>query len=308
MSRIVISGASGNLGRYVTDLLLENDNGPELTLVTRTPSKLLHRECEKVSVRYGDFTDPASLDAAYAGGETLLLISSLNVGRRLEEHRNAITAAKQAGIKYIVYTSFQGVHPKNPSLASQDHYQTERLLRESGIEHVVLRDSLYAEIFTNVVIAAAVPVAEFQMAAGDGIIAPVSKRDVAHCAVKCVLNPEYHAGAVYELTGPELLNLHDLARIGSEFHDTPIKYVPVTPQERLALLDALGFPRTYSPEMDKNPAGAMWASDEMLAGDIALAQGFHAILSHHVKFLTGREPESLWSVFERCKGKRYDEL
>lgn len=308
MGRIVISGASGSLGRYVTDLLLENDIGHELTLVTRTPSKLAHRESNNVSVRHGDYTDRASLDAAYAGGETLLLISSLNVGRRLEEHRNAIAAAKQAGVKYIVYTSFQGIHPRNPSLAAQDHYQTELVLRESGVKSVVLRDSLYTEIFTSVVIAAALPFGEFRMAAGDGVIAPVSKRDVAHCVAKCLMDPEFHAGAVYELTGPELINLHDLARIGSEFHGTPIKYVPVTPEERLAQLDALGFPRTYSPDMDKNPTGGMWASDEMLAGDIALKQGFHAILTHHVKFLTGREPESLRSVFERCKGKRYDEL
>ena len=307
MGRIVISGASGDLGRRVTELLLERDADAELTLVTRTPSKLAHRARDNVVVRQGDYTDRASLDAAYAGGQTLLLISGLNVGRRVQEHRTAIAAAKQAGIQHIVYTSGNGVHPRNPSLAAQDHYRTELDLRESGLQVVTLRDSFYAELFATVMIGAALPFGEFSMAAGDGWVAPVSKLDVARCVAECVAQPERHAGVVYELTGPELLSLHDMARMASELHGVPFRYREVTEAERLAALDALGYPRTYSPDMSDNPDGAKWASDEMLAGDAALKQGYHALMSRHVELLTGRKAEPLASVFERCKGKRYDE-
>lgn len=307
MGRIVISGASGDLGRRITDLLLQNDPDAELTLVTRTPPKLAHRVRGNVDVRRGDYNDRASLDAAYAGGETLMLISGLNVGRRVKEHRNAIAAAKHAGIKYVVYTSANGIHPRNPSLAVQDHYQTELDLRESGLQVVTLRDSFYAELFATAMLGSAVPAGEFSMAAGEGWVAPVSKRDVVRCIVKCLTEPQLHVGAVYELTGPELVSLRDMARMTSELYGVPFKYKEVTPQERLAILDALGYPRTYSADMAENPDGALWASDEMLAGDAALKQGYHALLSHHVEMLTGQKAESLWSVMTRCKGLRYDE-
>lgn len=308
MGRIVISGASGDLGRRVTDLLLENEPQAVLTLMTRSPAKLGHRRSATVKVMQGDYTDPASLDAAYAGADTLLLISGLNIGRRVQEHRNAIAAAKKAGIRNIVYTSVGGVHPRNPALSARDHYQSEQDLRESGVGVVILRDALYSEIVTNVLIGPALPFGAFNMACGDGYMAPVSKLDVVRCVAACLRDPDFHAGAVYEITGPELLTLHDIARIASEFHGTPIKYIPVSPEERLAFLDSIGMPRTFTPDMPMSPDGHMWASDELVSADTAVAQGYQGILSRHVHFLTGREPESLLSVFERCKDKRYDAL
>lgn len=307
MGRIVISGASGDLGRRITEELLQRNPTAELTLVTRTPSKLSHRVSANIEVRRGDYTEPASLDEAYAGGETLMLISGLNVGRRVQEHRNAIAAAKKAGIQHVVYTSANGIHPRNPSLAVQDHYQTELDLRASGLQVVLLRDSFYAELFATAMLGSAIPAGEFSMAAGEGWVAPVSKRDVVRCLVTCLLDPRQHVGAVYELTGPELLSLHDMARMASELYGVPFKYKEITPEERLAILDAMGYPRTYSADMAENPDGALWASDEMLAGDAALKQGYHALLSHHVEMLTGQKAESLWSVMTRCKGMRYDE-
>jgi NAD(P)H dehydrogenase (quinone) len=307
MSRIILCGASGDLGRRVTDLLLERDPDRRLTLVTRSPDKLAHRVGGNVEVRRGDYTDPASLDAAYAGGGVLLLISGLNLGRRVDEHRNAISAAKKAGISHIVYTSVVGVNPNNPALSAKDHYLTEQDLRASGIPFVALRDGLYSEIITNFVIRAALPFGRFNMAAGEGRIAPVSKPDVVRCVTECLLNVEHHAGSVYEISGPELLGLAEIAALASEHHGTTIAYDPVSPEERLAFLDSIGYPRTYDPDMPLSADGHMWASDELVSADIAIAQGYQCILSSHVEMITGRKPEPLREVFVRCGDKRYDQ-
>lgn len=308
MSRIVISGASGDLGRRVTEQLLDANSDTEVTLVTRSPAKLAHRISGSVNVCQGDYTDPESLDAAYKGGGTLLMISGLNLGRRVGEHRNAIAAAKKAGIAQIVYTSVLGINPNNPALSAKDHYQTEVDLRASGISSVILRDALYAEIVTNFVIRAALPFGRFNMAAGDGRLSPVSKLDVVRCVTECVLRADHYSGSVFEITGPEMLSLTDIARIASEYHGSQMVYDAVPPEERLAFFDSIGYPRTYDPDMPMSADGHMWASDELVSADMAIAQGYQGILTDHVKLLTGRNPERLSEVFARCGDKRYDEL
>lgn len=309
MNRIVISGASGDLGRRVTRLLLSEDRNAEVTLVTRTPEKLADRAAQGLTVLRGDYQDRESLDVAYRGAETLFLISGLNLGRRVSEHRNAIAAAKAAGIRHIVYTSVGGgEQPNNPAMSARDHYQSEHDLRSSGIAYTFLRNHLYAEIVSNIWIAPAAASGRLEMATGHGSLAPVAKGDVARSAAAVLRDPERHAGAVYEISGPELLSMEDIARIGSEVYGSPITYTPVTPEERLAFFDSVGLPRTYDPSMPPNPEGHMWASDELVSADVAVAEGYQALLTHAVKQITGREPERLRSVMERVKSVRYDQI
>ncbi|MER5181050.1 SDR family oxidoreductase [Streptomyces sp. NPDC002896] len=309
MSRIVISGASGDLGRRVTKLLLDQDPSSELTLVTRTPEKLADRASAAISVLKGDYTQPESLDAAYRGAGTLFLISGLNLGRRVAEHRNAIAAAQRAGIRHIVYTSVGGgEHPTNPAMSAKDHYRSEHDLRASGIPFTFLRNHLYAEIVSNIWIAPAAASGRLEMATGQGSLSPVAKADVARSAAAVLRDPERHAGAVYEISGPELLSMHDIVRIGSEVHGVPITYAPVTEEERLAYFDSVGLPRTYDPDMPPSPEGHMWASDELVSADLAVAEGYQALQSQNVKLITGREAEPLRTVMERVKSLRYDQI
>ena len=306
MSRIVISGASGDLGRRVTKLLLKNTAHEDLTLVTRTPGKLSDRAAQGIRVLQGEYQDRESLDAAYLGAETLFLISGLNLGRRIAEHRNAIAAAQRAGIRHIVYTSVSGVQPNNPAMSAKDHYQTELDLRASGLNFTFLRNALYSEIVSSIQIAPAAASGRLEMATGFGSLAPAAKADVARAAAAVLQDPQEHEGAVYEITGPQLLNYEDIARIGAEIYDAPIAYTPVTPEERQAFFDSIGMPRTYDPNMPLNPDGHLWASDELVTADMAVAQGYQAVLSQHVKQITGQEPETLRSVMERVKSTRYD--
>lgn len=145
-------------------------------------------------------------------------------------------------------------------------------------------------------------------AAGEGRLAPVSKLDIVRCAACCLLDPDFHGGATYEISGPELLSFREIAALAADIHGIPIEYVPVSPQERLEYFDSLGYPRTYDEHRGPSSDGHMWASDEMVSADIGFAQNYHAILSYHVEFITGQKPRSLREVFELCKGKRYEEL
>lgn len=308
MSRIVISGASGDLGRRVTDLLLAADPNQELTLVSRTPSKLAHHTGPGIRLCEGEYQKPDLLEAAYAGGDVLLLISGLNLGHRVTEHRNAIEAAKKAGISHIVYTSVGGVQAANPALSAIDHYQSELDLRASGMPYTFLRNHLYAEIVSNILVAPSAETGLMTQATGVGYLAPVAKRDVANCAAACLLAPLKHAGAVYEITGPELLNFEQITALGSDIHGTTIKYNPITAEERLAFFDSIGIPRTYDPAMPPSKDGHMWASDELVSAEVAIAEGYQALLSHHVKMITGKDPVPLRTVMEQVKSVRYDHI
>jgi NAD(P)H dehydrogenase (quinone) len=307
MTKFVVSGASGSLGRRITALLLDKIPVEDLTLTTRTPDKLDALTQLGVTVLSGDYNDPDALERAYAGCDILMLISSLAVTKRVPEHRNAINAASKAGIKHIVYTSTAGIHPQNPTLSASDHIVTEDDLRRCGMGYTIMRNACYAEVFPTVAAQPVLRSGEWVQVEGDGKLAPISKDDVARTAVACLLDPARHDGAVYEVTGPELVSFRDIAAMASEVYGVPINYVPVSVEARYAMLDAMGVPRKYAEGMDGHPDAHLWCSEEMVTADVAFQAGFHAILTHHVEYITGKRPISLRAVFDRCKGRDYND-
>lgn len=307
MTRYVISGASGSLGGKITARLLQEIPAENLTLTTRTPERLHARAAQGITVLPGDYNDPAALERAYAGCDVLMLISSMAVTRRVPEHRNAINAARNAGIKHIVYTSTAGIHPQNPTLSASDHIVTEDDLRRCGMGYTIMRNACYAEVFPTVAAQPVLRSGQWVQIEGNGKLAPVSKDDIARAAVACLLDPARHDGAVYEITGPELLSFRDIAAMASAVYGVPITYVPVSVETRYAMLDAMGVPRHYAEGMDGHPDAHLWCSEEMVTADIAFQAGFHAILTHHVDYITGEKPVSLRAVFDRCKGRDYND-
>lgn len=307
MTKYVVSGASGSLGRKITEQLLEKIQVENLSVTTRTPQNLDALIQRGVAVHAADYNDPAALERAYEGSDVLMLISSLAVTKRAPEHRNAINAAKRAGIKHIVYTSTAGIHPQNPTLSASDHIVTEDDLRRCGLGYTIMRNACYAEVFPTVAAQPVLRSGEWVQVAGNGVLAPISKNDVARTAVACLLDHTRHDGAVYEVTGPDLLSFRDIAAMASEVYGVPISYVPVSVDERYALLDAMGVPRKYADGMDGHPDAHLWCSEEMVSADIAFQAGYHSILTHHVEFVTGHKPMSLREVFELCKGKDYND-
>jgi NAD(P)H dehydrogenase (quinone) len=307
VDRIIVSGASGDLARRITRLLLETVDPNDLTLVSRTPEKLAGSVPDGVAMHCADYRDYQALEEAYARGGTLMLISGLAVTNRVPEHRNAIAAAKKNGVGHIVYTSVAGIHPRNPTLSASDHIVTENDLRESGLGYTILRNATYAEVFPTVAAQPVLRTGEWRQISEKGMLAPVSKRDIALCAASILRDPQPHDGAVYEISGPELVTFPQIAALTSEIYNSRIEFVRVTAEERYRELDAMGVPRRYSEDMDSHPDAHLWCSEEMVTADLAFSQDFHAILSRHVHFITGKEPYTLREVYEFCKGKDYND-
>jgi NAD(P)H dehydrogenase (quinone) len=307
MTKYVISGASGSLGGKIAMLLLEQVPAEDVTLVSRTPEKLDAYRKRGVTVHAGDYNNPEALERAYAGSDIMMMISSMAVTERIPEHRNAINAAKAAGIKHIVYTSTAGIHPQNPTLSASDHIVTEDDLRRCGVGYTIMRNACYAEVFPTVAAQPVLRSGEWVQVEGNGKLAPISKDDIARTAVACLLDPARHDGAVYEITGPDLVSFRDIAAMASEVYSVPIKYRSVSVDERYAMLDAMGVPRKFTDGMDGHPDAHLWCSEEMVTADTAFQAGYHAILTHHVEFITGEKPAGLRAVFDRCKGMDYND-
>jgi NAD(P)H dehydrogenase (quinone) len=298
MSRIVINGASGQLGRSIVENLAQHMSPEMLTLVSRTPEALADWAAKGARVAKGDYRDPDSLDAAYAGADTLMMISGLDIRHRVPQHANAIAAAQKAGIGHIVYTSVSGVHPLNRTPSSGDHVATEKMLRESGLGFTCLRNQAYSEFMTMM---AEVPLrtGKWYHVGERGLFSPVTRADIALCASTILLAPQRHDGVAYEITGPELISFQELARRFSNLYNRLIDYVPLTAEGMYARFDELGAPRIGDPRAIDPPF--CFGSEELVENYVAWDELFHATLSHHVELITGKPATPLGEVMLAAK-------
>lgn len=239
--KIIVSGASGQLGSLVVEELLARGVAPsDLILVSRTPEELANYADMGASTRFGDFTQPESLAAAYEGGTKLLIISLNTRGNpnprvaseRAALQKVAIDAAVAAGVDHIVYTSYVDAE-RNTSPIAVDHRATEADLRASGVAWTALRNQWYADRI--------VADAEGMVAAGSVVVDPdergtayVTREDCA-AAAAAVLTTPGHENRIYEITGPELVYRSDVARVASELAGIPIEIRVATPEEAAAL-------------------------------------------------------------------------
>jgi NAD(P)H dehydrogenase (quinone) len=297
--KIIITGASGQYGSRAAELMLKKIPPSDLILTTRKPEELTRFAEQGATVRYGDFDKPESLPDAFEGGERMLMISTLQVGRRAAQHSAAVEAAKKAGVKHIVYTSFVGIDPENPAMVVKDHLQTERLLQDSGLTYTFLRNSQYAEALITRVGIVCAQEGRWESSSADGKIALIAHDDCVQCGV-AVLSGEGHENAVYHITGPELLSFRDMAEMTAKISGRPVEYVVVSEEERYRFFDGLGVPRDYEEGMDIEKAGK-WPSNDMVSFEAAIRGGFFAVISDDVKKLLGREPRPVWDIFQEHK-------
>lgn len=290
--RLIVSGASGRFGRKAAALLASQVGAENLILVSRNPASL---DVPGADIRYGDFDDEASLDAAFAGGDRLLLISTLLVGRRPAQHGRAIDAAKQAGVRRIVYTSTGGMHDGNPAIVVPDHRATETLLRDSGLAFTIMRDSLYAEAALLQILPRAIAAGRMRSASGDGKVPFVAKSDCVASAV-AALAGEGHDNKIYEITGPALWSMADLCALASEMTGREVEFVPISDAEFDADLAAAGVPDDYEEGMDIPVIGTSSRRD-ILSYEQGVRGGWFALVSDDVERLTGHKPLSMRALF-----------
>ncbi len=271
---LLVTGASGNLGRLAVEELLAR-GATKVVAGTRDPAKLADLAARGVDVRKVDFND-ADLAAAFAGVDRLLLISTDAVGARVEQQRNAVTAAKAAGVKHIVYTSAPNPRPNPGTGVSPEHFWTEQAIIASGLDFTLLRDNIYTEIFLMGAASAIASGQLFDATGGQGR-SYVSRADVARTVAGALLSAD--GKSIHDVTGPEAVTQADLAALLAQLSGKPVARIGLTGAELRGGMLAAGLPEGLV--------------DVMVAFDLDAAEGYHAVVTDIVERFSGRKPQSV---------------
>jgi len=250
MTKIGITGATGQLGRLVVEKLKQRVDADNLIALVRSPEKATDLG---IATTAFDYNKPETLIEGLQGIDHLLLISGNEVGQRKVQHQNVIDAARQAGVRWIVYTSLLRADSSSLSLAPE-HLETEELLKASGIPYTILRNGWYTENYTAS-IPGALGAGAFVGSAGDGKISSASRADYAEAAA-IVLSSEDQVGKVYELAGDEAYTLKDLAAEISRQTGKDIPYNNLSESEYADVLASLGLPEPLAQAIASWDVGA----------------------------------------------------
>ncbi len=234
--KIGVTGATGQLGQIVVDKLKEKVGAANIVALVRNPEKAVSLGVE---AREFDYSKSENLTASLKGLDSLLLISGNEMGQRAAQHANVIKAAKEAGVKRIVYTSLLHANVSTLSLASE-HLATEVALKASGVTYTILRNGWYIENYVGAIQSAASG-HDVIGSAVDGRISAASRADYAEAAVT-VLTEAGHEGQIYELAGDAAFTLTDLAAELSNQTEKTIKYNNLPEAQYADILKSFGLP------------------------------------------------------------------
>jgi NAD(P)H dehydrogenase (quinone) len=241
---IVVTGASGHLGRLVVESLLDGGvPATEIVAAARTPAKAADLAARGAQIREADYDRPETLAAALAGADRVLLVSGIDFGRRAQQHQAVVDAAKTAGAARIVYTSIPYADT-TPIAVAPEHKVTEELIRASGLPFTFLRNGWYTENY-DAAIARAAASGILIGSAGDGLLSAATRADYA-AAAAAVLTGDGHQGKIYELGGEPAWTYADLAAQIAATTGTPVAYRNLTPDQHQQALVEAGLPPYYA--------------------------------------------------------------
>jgi NAD(P)H dehydrogenase (quinone) len=242
MATILVTGSTGHLGRQTLQFLLKTLPENKLIALARDPTKVSPVDLPGVEVRQGDYTDFSSLVQAFTGVDTLLMVAAVSFTDRETQHKNVISAAKEAGVKRMVYTGLQRPEGSTFSITESTHTEvvTEAFLKASGVTYTILRNSLYLEALLFM-IGQNVCEEGVQLPAGRGRATMISRHDLAEANAK-VLTESGHENKTYTLGASEAFSLADIATALSDICGKTISYVDTPIQEYIDAKVKLGFP------------------------------------------------------------------
>lgn len=274
---LLVTGASGQFGRIAVEELLAR-GATKVIAGTRDPAKLGELKAKGVEIRKVDFDDAGSLGAAFAGVDRVLIISTDGIGKRVAQQTAAVSAAKAAGVKHIVYTSAPAARPNADAGLGVEHFWTEVAIANSGLDFTILRDHMYAE---NNLADAAHVVASGQLFGliGDRGTAYVTRADAARTAAGALLTAE--GKSIDDVTGPAAITNVERAALYSKITGKPVTSIALPPADLKAGMVAAGLPEGF--------AGAL------VAFQVDAVLGFHGVVTDIVERYSGRKPQALES-------------
>lgn len=261
--KLGVTAATGQLGRLVVQGLLQTEAAGDIVAIVRSAEKAADLAAQGIDVRVAAYDDRPALERALAGVDKLVFISGSEVGRRIQQHRNVVDAARAAGVQHVIYTSAPKAATSPLPIASE-HKATEEYLAASGLDYTILRNNWYTENYLQQVEAAR-QTGSIVAAAGEGRVASATRADFA-AGIVAVLTGAGHEGKVYELGGDYAWNLHELAAAVSEVIGRPVTYQPVDVATLIAILKGAG--------LDEGTASFVAALDaDIAAGELAETTG-----------------------------------
>lgn len=282
---ILVTGAAGQLGQRVIHHLLETYKVPAANILaaTRDPAKLASLAARGVGIRKADFDDAASLEAAFKGVDRPLIISTdaLAVpGQRLKQHKAAVEAAAEAGVKHIAYTSIPSPDRSVVTFAP-DHLGTENAIKATGIPYTIFRNAWYHDNYLM-----GMPhnlrAGKWYTSAGDGKISTIARDDCAR-AIAAALASASTESATYTLTGAQSLAAREIAGIVGEAAGKPLEAVPVNDEQLGHGMRNAGLPG--------------FVAEMLVSADANIRAGNFDIVTEDFKKLTGKEPQPLKDFF-----------
>jgi len=273
MTTLAVTGSTGQIGGAVARLVADL----EPRLVVRDSSRA--PEIEGATSVQASYHDLAASVAALSGVDVLLMVSASESRKRRDEHRTFIRAAAEAGVGHVVYTSFIGAAPDAGFTLGRDHFDAEQAITESGIAHTFLRDNFYLDVLPFFADAEGV----IRGPAGDGRVAAVARADVADVAAAVLRSPSEHAGATYQLTGPEALTFAEVAARSSQVLGRDLRFEDETDEAAYAWRRA-----KYGAEQ--------WQLDAWVSTYTAVRDGEMQAVSDDVRRVTGHPARSLEDV------------
>jgi len=274
---LAVTGVTGAVGGRVARLLADAGHAQRLLVRDASRAPVLPGA---EPVTFTDYGDHDSVAEALQGVTTLFMVSAAENADRLGQHLTFVDAAAAAGVRHIVYTSFAGAAPDSTFTLGRDHFHTEERIKASGMDWTLLRDNLYLDFAPFMVGEDGV----IRGPAGEGVVAAVTRDDVAASAAAVLADPARHAGATYEMTGPEALTMAQVAETIARVQGRDVTFHDETVEEAYE-----SRRRWEAPE---------WQYDAWVSTYTAIAAGEMAEVSDHVQRLTGRRPASLAEFLE----------
>ena len=275
---ILVTGATGQLGRIVIGSLLDKTSADQVAALARDESKAADLKAQGVSIRIGDYDDTAALEKAMRGIDKVLLIAGTNEERRVQQHQNVVDAAKRSGVRCIAYTS-RALKDRSTLANSlmEGHFQTEDYIMQSGLSYTLFRNILYMDVVPLYVGEKGIDTG-FSLPAGQGRVAYALRSDMGEAMANALLNDE-RSNSIYTLTNTDSYSFNDIAAVLTELSGKTVTYTPIETATFAGHMQERGVPEM----MVRRMAGFL----------TDIKNGQEDWVSPDLEHLLGRKPTSL---------------